>query len=55
MDQLKQFIPLVIAIMFFVGAAHPKPFFMKAARERHPEHVIADIAAVSEQCPLLPQ
>jgi hypothetical protein len=38
MDQLKQFIPLVIAVIFFVGAAYPKPIFLKASR---PERLIA--------------
>jgi hypothetical protein len=40
MDQLKQFIPLVIAVIFFIGAAYPKPIFLAASRKQHPEQLI---------------
>jgi hypothetical protein len=34
MDQLKQFIPLIIAAPFLVRAVYPKPIFLKTTRDR---------------------
>jgi hypothetical protein len=48
MDRLKQFIPLVVAIIFFIGAAYyPRPIFLKATHERHSEQLIARLCLVA--------